>query len=80
MGLPARHYGRGLDDVRRALGGLPRLQGRYEVGEVAVRGRWLIALVIVALVGTASYAIGLPYPVVYVVRGIARHFAYGGQR
>lgn len=50
------------------------------MGEVAVRGRWLIALVIVALVGTASYAIGLPYPVVYVVRGIARHFAYGGQR
>lgn len=40
--------------------------------------RWLLALAVVAAVGTAAYAAGLPYPVVYVLRGIARHFAYGG--
>lgn|GEM_PF-6360473 len=42
------------------------------------RWRWLYALVVVAAVGTAAYAAGLPYPLVYVLRGIARHLAHGG--
>jgi hypothetical protein len=38
--------------------------------------RWLFALVVVALVGGVAYAVGVPAPVVYLLRGIARHFLY----
>jgi hypothetical protein len=42
-----------------------------------VRGRhWFLVLLLVAAVGAAAYAIGLPYVVVYVIRGVVRHLAY----
>lgn len=40
-----------------------------------MRGRWLLAIVLAAVVGAIGYAVGLPSPVVYVLRAIARHFA-----
>jgi hypothetical protein len=40
--------------------------------------RWFLVLIVVAAVSAAAYAVGLPSPVVYVIRGVARHYAYGG--
>lgn len=39
--------------------------------------RWLLVLVLVAAVGVIAYGVGLPYPVVYVVKGVVRHLAGG---
>jgi hypothetical protein len=41
-----------------------------------MRSRWFLVLLLVAVVGALAYAVGLPSPVVYVVRGVLRHFAY----
>ena len=41
-----------------------------------MRGRWFLVLVLVAVVGALAYAVGLPSPLVYVIRGVLRHFVY----
>lgn len=38
--------------------------------------RWFFALVLAAAAGALAYAVGVPYPVVYVVRGVVRHVVY----
>jgi hypothetical protein len=40
-------------------------------------GRWFFAIVAGAVVGVVAYAVGLPAPVVYVLRSVARHLAHG---
>jgi hypothetical protein len=40
------------------------------------RRRWFFVLLLGAAIGTVLYSVGVPYPIVYIVRGIATHFAY----
>jgi hypothetical protein len=43
-----------------------------------MRGRWLLAVVVAAGVGAVAYAAGLPSPVVYILRAVARHLVGHG--
>lgn len=40
------------------------------------RHYWFFVLLVGAAITTALYAVGVPSPLVYIIRGVATHLAY----